>query len=65
MPCGCRSASPGPQKVVRDAALLKNPTAAALGRGRGREKKTLYVTNGGEFTAEGELVNEGVVAIDL
>jgi len=56
---------PGPEKVVRDAALLKNPTAAALGRGRERERKTLYVTNGGEFTAEGELVNGGVVAIDL
>ena len=55
----------GGQHVVEDTAKLLNPTSAAFGRGGGREKKTLYVTNGGEFLPDFTLVNEGVVAIDL
>lgn len=52
------------QRVVSDAAKLLNPTAAAFGRGGARQQRTLYVTNGGEFVGA-DLINEGVVAIDL
>lgn len=54
----------GTQRVVNDTALLLNPTSAAFGRGDGGQEKTLYVTNGGEFVGS-DLVNEGVVAVDL
>ncbi|KAM7198903.1 hypothetical protein V8F20_005970 [Naviculisporaceae sp. PSN 640] len=53
------------QRVIQNATLLLNPTAAAFGRGSKKEEKTLYITNGGEFTPEFDLINEGVVAIDL
>lgn len=52
------------QWIVNDTSLLLNPTSAALGRGSYRQERTLYVTNGGEFVGW-DLVNEGVVAIDL
>ncbi|KAK4444706.1 hypothetical protein QBC34DRAFT_487637 [Podospora aff. communis PSN243] len=55
----------GEQVVVRNETMLLNPTAAAFGRGSAKERRTLYVTNGGEFTPEFELVNGGVVALDL
>ncbi|KAK3392822.1 hypothetical protein B0H63DRAFT_456664 [Podospora didyma] len=55
----------GSQRVIADAVKLLNPTSAAFGRGSFKEEKTLYVTNGGEFTPEWDLINEGVVAIDL
>ncbi|KAK0619045.1 hypothetical protein B0T14DRAFT_495888 [Immersiella caudata] len=55
----------GEQMVVRNGTVLLNPTAAAFGRGSAKERRTLYVTNGGEFTPEFELINEGVVALDL
>ncbi|KAK3994475.1 hypothetical protein QBC44DRAFT_236251 [Cladorrhinum sp. PSN332] len=54
----------GSQRVVKDSRKLLNPTSAAFGRGSAREKKTLYVTNGGEFVGW-DLVNNGVVALDL
>jgi hypothetical protein len=54
----------GSQRVVNDTEKLLNPTSAAFGRGSARQEKTLYVTNGGEFVGS-DLVNEGVVAIDL
>jgi hypothetical protein len=54
----------GRQWVVNDTGKLLNPTSAALGRGSGRQERTLYVTNGGEFVGA-DLVNEGVVAVDL
>ncbi|KAF4637640.1 hypothetical protein G7Y89_g449 [Cudoniella acicularis] len=53
----------GTQEVIANASLLLNPTSAAFGRGSAGQEKTLYVTNGGEFSGSG-LVNEGVVAID-
>ncbi|KAK0649826.1 hypothetical protein B0T16DRAFT_389803 [Cercophora newfieldiana] len=55
----------GAQTVVKNATLLLNPTSAAFGRGSAKERKTLYVTNGGEFTPEFDLINEGVVALDF
>ncbi|KAB5515533.1 hypothetical protein GE09DRAFT_1159894, partial [Coniochaeta sp. 2T2.1] len=54
----------GAQRVVNDTELLLNPTAAAFGRGSKEQERTLYVTNGGEF-AGADLVNGGVVAVDL
>ncbi|KAG7294107.1 hypothetical protein NEMBOFW57_004171 [Staphylotrichum longicolle] len=54
----------GAQRVVADAAKLLNPTSAAFGRGGWTQQRTLYVTNGGEFVGM-DLVNEGVVALDL
>ena len=57
--------SNGNQWVIEDSVKLLNPTAAAFGRGSPRQEKTLYITNGGEFTPEFDLINEGVVAIDL
>ena len=54
----------GAQRVVSDTAKLLNPTSAAFGRGSLKERNTLYVTNGGEFVGW-DLVNEGVVALDL
>ncbi|KAK4196103.1 hypothetical protein QBC40DRAFT_287875 [Triangularia verruculosa] len=55
----------GAQWVVKNATKLLNPTACAFGRGSVKERKTLYVTNGGEFLPDLTLVNEGVVALDL
>jgi hypothetical protein len=56
--------SDGSQVLINDTVKLLNPTAAAFGRGTFKEKKTLYVTNGGWF--EGfDLVKGGVVALDL
>ncbi|KAH8909323.1 hypothetical protein BR93DRAFT_924335 [Coniochaeta sp. PMI_546] len=54
----------GTQRVVNDSELLLNPTSAAFGRGNAEQEKVLYVTNGGEFVGM-DLVNEGVVALDL
>jgi hypothetical protein len=54
----------GSQKILANATLLKNPTAAEFGRGSAKERRTLYVTNGGEFTATGDLINGGVVSFD-
>jgi len=59
-----RVSASGTQFVVNDTAKLLNPTSAAFGRGDEAQEKTLYVTNGGEFVGN-DLVNEGVVAIDL
>ncbi|KAK5653490.1 hypothetical protein OQA88_8976 [Cercophora sp. LCS_1] len=56
---------PGAQTLVQNATLLLNPTSAAFGRGSVKERKTLYVTNGGQFTPEFELINGGVVALSL
>lgn len=56
--------SGGNQLVVNDTAKLLNPTSAAFGRGSLQQRKTLYITNGGEF-AGFDLINEGVVAIEL
>ncbi|KAK1750441.1 hypothetical protein QBC47DRAFT_121156 [Echria macrotheca] len=61
---GGSGGGPASQRVVNDTALLLNPTAAAFGRGSRLQERTLYVTNGGEFVGF-DLVNEGVVAIDL
>lgn len=55
----------GGQTVVSDTAKLLNPTSAAFGRGGIQQQRTLYVTNGGEFTPEFDLVNAGVVAVEL
>ncbi|KAK1829944.1 hypothetical protein QBC39DRAFT_286332 [Podospora conica] len=55
----------GAQTVIKNATKLLNPTSAAFGRGSVKERRTLYVTNGGEFTPEFELINEGVVALDF
>ncbi|RDL33791.1 Uncharacterized protein BP5553_08159 [Venustampulla echinocandica] len=55
--------SDGTQKVLANTALLLNPTSAAFGRGNALEKRTLYVTNGGEFVGN-DLVNEGIVSFD-
>lgn len=55
----------GSQRVISDTEKLLNPTAAAFGRGSLKQEKTLYITNGGEFTPEFNLINSGVVAIDL
>jgi hypothetical protein len=55
----------GAQTVINDTAKLLNPTSAAFGRGGFRQQKTLYVTNGGQFTPEFDLVNAGVVAVEL
>ncbi|KAK4184276.1 hypothetical protein QBC35DRAFT_506237 [Podospora australis] len=54
----------GSQQVIKNSTMLLNPTSAAFGRGSWKEEKTLYITNGGEFVGM-DLVNEGVVAIDL
>lgn len=54
----------GSQSIVNDTSKLLNPTSAAFGRGSLSQQKTLYVTNGGEFVGW-DLVNEGVVALDL
>ncbi len=54
----------GTQRVVSDTGKLLNPTSAAFGRGGWSQERTLYVTNGGEFVGW-DLVNEGVVALDL
>lgn len=53
----------GSQVVITNTTLLKNPTSSQFGRGSLRERKTLYVTNGGEF-AGNDLINGGVVAVD-
>jgi hypothetical protein len=51
---------------IQNSTLLLNPTSAAFGRGAERERRTLYVTNGGTFVGDTvKLVEEGVVAIDL
>jgi len=55
----------GQQWLVKNGTKLLNPTSAAWGRGSAKERRTLYVTNGGEFTPEFELINEGVVALDF
>ncbi|RKU48737.1 hypothetical protein DL546_000841 [Coniochaeta pulveracea] len=55
----------GRQTVINDTTKLLNPTSAAFGRGGIRQQKTLYVTNGGQFTPEFDLVNAGVVAVEL
>lgn len=54
----------GQQTVIEDEVLLLNPTSAQFGRGSRRERSTLYVTNGGSFTEDFTLINEGVVALD-
>ncbi len=54
----------GQQTIIEDTELLLNPTSAQFGRGSSRERKTLYVTNGGWFTEDFTLINEGVVALD-
>ncbi|PVH87724.1 hypothetical protein DL98DRAFT_566784 [Cadophora sp. DSE1049] len=54
----------GVQTVIEDTELLLNPTSAQFGRGSVRERRTLYVTNGGWFTEDFTLINEGVVALD-
>ncbi|KAL5318687.1 hypothetical protein ACEPPN_013751 [Leptodophora sp. 'Broadleaf-Isolate-01'] len=54
----------GQQTVIEDTELLLNPTSAHFGRGSLRERRTLYVTNGGWFTEDFTLINEGVVALD-
>lgn len=54
----------GDQVVVRNLTMY-NPTAAAFGRGGGKERSTLYVTLGGRFDESWNLLDEGVVAIDL
>ncbi|KAK4458623.1 hypothetical protein QBC42DRAFT_300127 [Cladorrhinum samala] len=54
----------GSQTIVNDTSKLLNPTSAAFGRGSLSQRKTLYVTNGGEFVGW-DLINEGVVALDL
>lgn len=55
----------GSQTVINDTQKLLNPTSAAFDRGSVAQRKILYVTNGGEFTPEFDLINEGVVAISL
>lgn len=57
-------AANGSQVVVNDTQKLLNPTSAAFGRGSSQQRKTLYITNGGEFVGF-DLVNSGIVAIDL
>ncbi|KAJ5051869.1 uncharacterized protein L3040_001633 [Drepanopeziza brunnea f. sp. 'multigermtubi'] len=54
----------GEQTVVEDTQLLLNPTSAQFGRGSAKERRTLYVTNGGWFTEDLTLINEGVVSLD-
>lgn len=54
----------GAQYVVNDTTLLLNPTSAAFGRGSRAQEKTLYVTNGGEFSGN-DLINGGVVAVQV
>ncbi|KAK4159581.1 hypothetical protein QBC43DRAFT_293844 [Cladorrhinum sp. PSN259] len=54
----------GSQRLVNDTRKLLNPTSAAFGRGSLKERRTLYVTNGGEFVGF-DLVNNGVVALDF
>jgi hypothetical protein len=54
----------GTQKILANATALKNPTAAEFGRGSAKERRTLYVTNGGEFTETFDLINGGVVSFD-
>ena len=53
----------GSQTVIQHDRLLLNPTSAAFGRGGKKERKTVYITNGGEFSGA-DLINSGVVAID-
>ncbi|CZR56290.1 uncharacterized protein PAC_06178 [Phialocephala subalpina] len=53
----------GEQSLISNETLLLNPTSAAFGRGSKKERKMLYVTNGGLF-AGNDLVDEGVVAVD-
>jgi hypothetical protein len=51
---------------INNKTLLLNPTSAAFGRGGEKERRTLYVTNGGTCVGDTfELVEEGVVAIEL
>jgi hypothetical protein len=51
---------------IQNATLLLNPTSAAFGPGGERERRTLYVTNGGIFVGDTfELVEEGEVAVYL
>jgi hypothetical protein len=51
---------------IKNETLLLNPTSAAFGRGGEKERRTLYVTNGGTFVGDTfELVEEGVAAVDL
>jgi hypothetical protein len=57
-------ADDGSQTVLTNETLLLNPTSSAFGKGSETQRHTLYVTNGGEFVGN-DLVNEGVVAIDL
>ncbi|CZS96518.1 hypothetical protein WAI453_010004 [Rhynchosporium graminicola] len=59
-----RVTSGGQQTVVEDTELLLNPTSAQFGRGSERERRMLYVTNGGRFMEDFTLVDEGVVALD-
>ncbi|KAG9232599.1 hypothetical protein BJ875DRAFT_73527 [Amylocarpus encephaloides] len=54
----------GAQKVLTNATALLNPTSARFGRGSARQLRTLYITNGGEFTADFDLINSGVVSFD-
>jgi hypothetical protein len=51
---------------IRNSTLLLNPPSAAFERGAERERRTLYVTNGGTPVGDTfELIQEGVVAVDL
>jgi hypothetical protein len=54
----------GSQVDIKNETMLLNPTSAQFGRGSVAERRTLYVTNGGEF-AGNDLINEGVVAVDV
>ncbi|KAK4247493.1 hypothetical protein C7999DRAFT_32040 [Corynascus novoguineensis] len=54
----------GEQGLMNDTAKLLNPTSAEFGRGGEGQRRTLYVTNGGEFVGD-DLVNEGVVPYHL
>jgi len=52
----------GNQRIITNTTLLLNPTNSVFGRGNLKERKTLYVTNGGWFVGN-DLVNGSVVAI--
>jgi len=54
----------GSQVDIKNETLLLNPTSAQFGRGSAAERRTLYVTNGGEFVGN-DLVNSGVVSVDV
>jgi len=52
----------GSQRIITNTTLLLNPTNAVFGRGNLKQKRTLYVTNGGWFVGN-DLVNGSVVAV--